>query len=163
MAIPEWIGNLRKKIGHDLIMVPTVAGIIANDEGALLLQLRSDNGKWTLPGGALDPGEIPATGVVREVYEETGLQVVPQRIVGIYGGPEYIFAYPNGDEVAIVNITFACEMVGGHLRVDDDETVDLQYFMPDALPAGLDNRHRERVGHYLARSGPPFKKSTFQP
>ena len=161
MAIPEWLGKLRNKIGHDLVMIPTVAGIVQNDEGAVLLQLRSDDGRWVFPGGAIDPGESPATGTVRELYEETGLLVAPRRLVGVYGGSDYFLVYPNKDEVSIVNITFACDVIGGELQVDGDESADLQYFMPDALPEKFDPRHRAKLEHFLTLNLPYFEESTF--
>ena len=161
MATPAWVKRIREKIGNDLLLVPTVAGLIQNDVGEYLLQLRSDNGRWVISGGMLDPGENPATGVVREVFEETGLQVVPEMIVGVYGGEEYFVEYPNGDRVAMVNITFKCKVVGGVLRVDGDETRDLRYFTYDDLPEKLDYRHRERIEHHRAGKMPYFSASMF--
>ena len=161
MAIPTWIKAIREKIGHDLLLVPTVAGLIQNEAGAFLLQLRSDNGRWVMSGGMLDPGENPATGIVREVYEETGLQVMPERIVGVYGGEDYYVNYPNGDRVSMVSITFKCRVIGGQLQVDNDETQDLRYFAYDDLPETLDYRHRERIEHYLSSDTPYFSPSVF--
>ena len=163
MAMPEWLAAIRKKIGHDLVMIPSVAGIIENDDGAVLLQLRTDDGRWVFPGGAIDPGESPATGVVREVFEETGLLVTPKRIVGVYGGAENVLVYPNQDKAAMVNISFACEVIGGELQVDGDESADLRYFMPDDLPPGFDPRHYSRLEHYLTLDVPYFEASTFTP
>ena len=54
--------------------------------GVSLLQRRNDDGSWSLPAGAIDPGEGPAQAVVREAYEETGLHVVPEKVAGVFGG-----------------------------------------------------------------------------
>lgn len=157
MPISEHIRQLREKVGHDLLMMPGVAAVILNAEGAILLQQRPDNRHWGLPGGAIEPGEEPAEALVREVREETGLEVVVERLTGVYGGAAGIGQYPNGDRFAIINMTFVCRVVGGTLSGDPDETADLRYFPPDDLPEMLTPRHRQRIEHALTRSEPYFK------
>jgi len=70
--------------------------------------------------------------------------LVPERIVGVYSGPEFVVRYPNGDEAAILSITFACRPVAGEPRVNDDESLEIRYFAPAALPA-MPPRHRMRI------------------
>ena len=101
MPISEYLKNLRARIGHDVLLTPGVAAVIVNDRGEVLLQRRSDDGRWGLPGGAMEPGEEPAETLVREVREETALEVVPERIVGVYSGPDFRVRYGNGDEAMI--------------------------------------------------------------
>jgi 8-oxo-dGTP pyrophosphatase MutT (NUDIX family) len=144
MGISPYHRRLRDKIGHDLLLQPGVAAVIINDAGHVLLQRRSDDGEWGLPGGAMEPGEEPAETLVREIREETALEVVPERIVGVYGGPDFRVRYPNGDEAAILSITFACRPVAGEARVNDDESLEIRYFPPDALPP-MAARHRMRI------------------
>lgn len=148
MPMSPYIRALRAKIGHDLILMPAVAAVIINEEGEVLLQLRSDTGTWGLPGGAIDPGEEPAEALVREIREETALEIVPERIVGVYGGPDFRIRYSNGDEAEIVSITFACRPVGGRPRVNDDESLKVRYFAPHALPP-MESRHRLRIEEAL--------------
>jgi 8-oxo-dGTP diphosphatase len=88
MPMSPYIAELRSKVGHSLLMMPGAAAFIRNDQGEILLQRRSDTGQWVLPGGAIDPDEEPADAVVREVWEETRLKVVPDKLIGVYGGPE---------------------------------------------------------------------------
>jgi 8-oxo-dGTP diphosphatase len=144
MGMSDYIRGLREKIGTDLILGPGVAAIVVDARGHVLLQLRSDTKTWGLPGGAIDPGEEPAEAVVREVFEETGVTVEPERIVGVYGGREYMFSYPNGDQIAVVSITFACRPLSGEPCVNDDECLEVRYFAPDALPE-LRELDRERI------------------
>lgn len=144
MGISDYLHDLRAKIGHDLLLTPGVAAVILNEAGHVLLQRRSDDGEWGLPGGAMEPGEEPAESLVREIREETALEVVPERIVGVYSGPEFVVRYPSGDEAAILSITFACRPVAGEARVNDDESLEIRYFAPDALPA-MPPRHRMRI------------------
>jgi 8-oxo-dGTP pyrophosphatase MutT (NUDIX family) len=149
MGMSEYIAGLRAKVGHDLIMIPGVAAIIPNDAGEVLLQRRSDNGQWGLPGGAIDPGEEPAEAVVREVHEETGLLVQPTRIVGVYGGHDLMLTYPNGDQIATISILFRCQVTGGQLRLDNDETLELRYFPLHQLPTPFMAHHRPRIERAL--------------
>ena len=85
MAISEHYAQIRRKLGTALILVPGVAAIIRDEAGRILFQ-RKDDGTWSLPAGAIEPSENPAQAIVREVQEETGLKVKPERIVGVFGG-----------------------------------------------------------------------------
>jgi 8-oxo-dGTP diphosphatase len=87
MAIPPYISDLRAQIGHALLLLPAAAAIIQDDEGRVLLIRRGDGRGWSLPGGMMEPGERIAEAVVREVWEETGLEVEPVRLVGVYSDP----------------------------------------------------------------------------
>ena len=92
----------------------------------------------------MEPGEEPAESLVREIREETALEIVPERIVGVYSGPDFRVRYGNGDEAMIVSITFACRAQGGEPRINDEESLELRYFPPDALPA-MESRHWMRI------------------
>ncbi len=148
MPMSDYARKMRAKIGTDLLLVCGANGIVINDAREILLQRRKDNGRWWLPGGFIEPGEEPADAVVREVWEETGVKVIPERIVGVYGGSELISQYANGDRVAVVHITFACRPVGGVPSVNDDESLEVCYFSLNALP-DLDARIRQRLEHAL--------------
>jgi 8-oxo-dGTP diphosphatase len=148
MPISDYMRQLREKVGNDLLMMPAVSAIITNEQGEILLQKRSDNLQWSTPGGAIDPGEEPAQALVREVLEETGLEVVPDYIIGVYGGHDHFLTYPNGDAVAIISIVFACHPVGGTLKINDDESLELRYFPYDALPP-LHARYETRLQQSL--------------
>jgi len=153
---PAYILRLRAKIGHDLIMMPVAGALMTNEAGEILLQRRSDNGEWTIPGGAIEPGEEPGEAIIREVCEETGLDVIPERLVGVYGGEAHIAKYPNGDEVAMIALIFECRIVGGSLQLDDDETLDLRYFATDALPENLPERYHKIIQDFVTRETPYF-------
>lgn len=141
MPISDHIRKLRQKVGHELLMLPSVSAVIVNSAGHFLLQRMPHDGRWYTAGGAIDPGETPAEAVVREIREETGLEVVPVRIVGVYVDP--IVEYENGDRTLYVNTCFLCRIVGSEALVKDDESLDLGYFPGDALPdMNLTHRHR---------------------
>ncbi len=135
MGMSPYMEELRRKIGTSLVLAPGAAAVIRDAEGRILLQRRSEDGTWSLPGGATDPGESPARTVLREVWEETGLRVVPERVLAVMGAPEgFGLTYRNGDVVEYTAIIFACRPVGGALAPGDGETLELRYFRPDALP-----------------------------
>ena len=146
MPISQYLKSLRAKIGNDLVIVPGVTAVVFNGAGEVLLHRSSDDGRWYVVGGAIDPGEEPADAAVREVLEETGLHVVPERIVGVYADP--VVTYANGDKVRYISTCFLCRPVGGTLAAGDDESLELRYFSPAELPELLAT-HRHRIQQAL--------------
>ncbi len=136
MGATGYLGRLREYVGHDLLLVPAAAACIRDEEGRILLLRRSDGDNlWGFPGGMMELGERADEAVVREVREEIGLEVEPVALIGVYSAPEYIFVYPNGDQVQAVMVFFECRIVGGELRPDMQEILGARYFGPeDELP-----------------------------
>ena len=132
MATPDFIRTLRESAGHQLLWLPGVTALVFDDEGRVLLNQRSDNGRWSVIGGIPDPGEQPAACAVREVYEETGVRCVAERIVLVQAG--HAVTYDNGDTCQYMDVTIRCRAVGGEARVNDDESLDVGWFAVDALP-----------------------------
>jgi ADP-ribose pyrophosphatase YjhB (NUDIX family) len=122
MAMSAHVRRLRAAMGTELLVLPSVTGIIFDDENRILLVRQTESGLWSAPGGAVDPEEQPADAVVREVWEETGLHTKPQRLLGVYGGPPCLVTYPNGDRTTYVMTVFECTVLGGTLRERSDET-----------------------------------------
>ncbi|GIE46792.1 NUDIX hydrolase [Amorphoplanes nipponensis] len=131
MPASDYVKNLRARVGHDLIMFPTVSAVILNDRGEILLGQRSDNHQWSVIAGMMDPGEQPADALVREVEEETGIQVTIERLAGV---ALHEVVYGNGDRCHMVNTWFRCRAVSGEARVNDTESIAVGWFAPDALP-----------------------------
>jgi 8-oxo-dGTP pyrophosphatase MutT (NUDIX family) len=124
---------------------PSVSAVIFDRRRRLLLQQRSDGGQWGLPGGSVEIGESLAAAVAREVLEETGLIVVPRRLVGVYSDPALqVVRYPNGNCWHYVNACFECVVRGGALTTCD-ETLALDWVSPRRLPATLLPNHRVRI------------------
>jgi mutator protein MutT len=137
MSMSNYIRRLREALGTELIQMPCVAAVI-REEGRILLQRRKDDGRWGLPGGAVDPGEAPAQALVREVHEEVGLRVRPVRLMGVFGAfPLFRHVYPNGDRVHVIVSVFACAVLGGRLECRDGEATELRYFDAGEVPALL--------------------------
>jgi 8-oxo-dGTP pyrophosphatase MutT (NUDIX family) len=150
MPISPYLAGLRELVGHRLLLLPGITAVVFDDAGRLLLGQRSDNGSWALIAGCMDPGEQPAEAVVREVYEETGVHVVPERISSVLTQPPNM--YPNGDHTEFVDITFRCRAVGGEARVNDDESLAVGWYALEDLPP-LSDLNRHRIEWALASSG----------
>ncbi|WP_327321849.1 NUDIX domain-containing protein [Streptomyces sp. NBC_01210] len=133
MATPDFIRELRATAGHQLLLLPGVSAVVFDDQGRVLLGRRADTGKWSLIGGIPEPGEQPAVTAVREVYEETAVRCVAERVVLVQALRKPV-TYPNGDQCQFMDISFRCRAVGGRARVNDDESLEVGWFSVDALP-----------------------------
>ena len=126
--------QLRAKIGHDLLLLPGVAAAIRDATGRLLLQERASGEGWSLPAGAIEPGESPEQAIEREVLEETGLVVAPTKVLGVFGGRHFRYVYPNGDAVEYTVVLFRCAVTRGTNGELDRETKSLRYFAQSEMP-----------------------------
>src|SRR5207302_11059509 len=79
----------------------------------ILLTRRSDNGRWCLPGGHMEAGESVSEACIRETWEETGLRISLNRLIGIYSNPHVLLTYPDSNRYHMVNICFEGEIVAG--------------------------------------------------
>jgi ADP-ribose pyrophosphatase YjhB (NUDIX family) len=121
-------------------------GVIVNEYGEVLLIQRDDTRTWAMPGGSLDPGELPTSGVAREVEEETGLKVLPVRLVGL----DYWPLPPDG----FLIFSFRCLVRGGNLK-PSAESLQVGYYNLARPPGAMFGIHRERLEQALAHSGGP--------
>jgi 8-oxo-dGTP diphosphatase len=115
-----------------------VFGIIKDKNNRILLVLRNDYDLWNLPGGALEKGESPWEGVIREVKEETGYDVKVVRLVGIY-------SKPHKDDMVF---SFECKIIGGELTLNN-EARDIQYFSFNEIPKNISPKQVERIKDLL--------------
>ncbi len=152
MPTPEFILDLRKRIGHDPLWLPGVTAVVVKPVGPdaavwevpeVLLVRRADDGQWTPVTGIVDPGEEPHVAAVREVVEETGLHVQVEALLGVGAvGP---VEYPNGDVTSYMDTTMRCSVVDpedatpgdeSHFepRVADDESTAVGWYPISQLP-----------------------------
>ena len=121
-------------MGHDqLLQIPSVSVAARDDRGRVLLARHIEGDAWVLPGGTVEPGETPSDAALREMWEETGLVVQLTRLVGVFGGTDYIIQYRNGDRTSYVVAVFEATAVGGRLRPDTVEIVELRFVSEDEV------------------------------
>ncbi|NJP49234.1 NUDIX domain-containing protein [Streptomyces sp. SBST2-5] len=103
-------------------VVPSVVAFVRDEAGRVLMVQRSDNGRWALPGGGHDVGESISDTVVREVREETGIEVEVVGLSGIYTDPGHVMRYDDGEVRQQFSICFRARPVGGELRTSSETT-----------------------------------------
>jgi 8-oxo-dGTP pyrophosphatase MutT (NUDIX family) len=127
VAISPYLANLRRHVGQELLMLPAAVALVFDELDRLLVVELAGQDRWGLPGGAIEPDEHPAAAVVREAFEETGLHLEVDGIHEVYGGPEMRHTYANGDQVQYTMVAYRCRVVGGTLRVDDEEITSARF------------------------------------
>lgn len=131
MATPEFIVELRQKIGNDPLWLPGCTAVVLH-EGRVLLGQRADNGNWGLITGIVEPGEDPAVAARRECLEETGVHIEVEALVSVKAYDQVRF--PNGGVCQFLDHTFLCRYVNGQARVADDESLVVGWYDLDELP-----------------------------
>ncbi len=152
MATPEFILDLRERIGNDLLWLSGVTAVVLREGEAgreVLLVRRSDNGAWTPVTGIIDPGEEPAVAGARECLEEADVIARAEALVRVKALPE--MTYENGDRSQYLDLTFRYRYVSGTPRPADGENTDARFFPVDALPE-MSEDMRARVAAGLADS-----------
>lgn len=144
----NYIKWIREKVGHELIFLNFAGGIVCNEHNEVLLQKRGDSEAWGFPGGAMELGESAEETAIREIYEETGLIVTIEHLIGVY--TKYTHEYPNGDQAQTITFCFMCKPVGGKLQTDGNETLELQYFAQEAMPQLFAQQHQDAYDDWIA-------------
>ena len=117
-------------------------GVIIEEDGMILLQHRTDEDNWCIPGGMMELGETFEQTAKREAFEETGLAVDELELFGIYSGEKCFVEYPNKDKVFSVQIIFKAKRHTGTLKQDDEESREHRFFDKTELPANLNPRQK---------------------
>ncbi|MCJ1783551.1 NUDIX hydrolase [Mammaliicoccus sciuri] len=149
----DYISSLRDKVGHAPVILVGALVLIFNRDKQVLLQLRSDNESWGLPGGTMELGESFEEAATREVYEETNLEIQNLKFVTNFSGKDYHMVYPNGDEAYTVTALFESEEYEGELSADIKETQNLKFFDLDKLPKNISPpvKMKEFILNYLSQ------------
>lgn len=151
----NYIKWIREKVGHEKIILNFAGVCIINRSGEVLLQKRGDKNKWGFPGGALEIGESIEECALREVKEETGLDVTIEYLIGVYS--KYNDKYPNGDEAQCITHFFKGSPVGGNLVVDHHETLELKFFKLDKCPALVNHQHEDCLNDLVENNKGVYK------
>ena len=149
MKHPDYIKWIRSRVGHEKIMLVHAGGCIFNDREEVLLQRRGDCDQWGFPGGTVELGETPQMAAVREVKEETGLDVLVGELIGIY--TDFDVVCYNGDQFQSILIAYELTVTGGELFCDQQETKELKYFSLTDAPALFCKQHNDILNDIRAR------------
>ena len=127
------------------VMVGSSATIFDETGQRILLTRRTDNQRWCLPGGRLDPGESIAECCAREVWEETGLCARIVKLIGVYTTPDFLLEYGDGNRFQLISFNFEAIVIGGTLGLSD-ETIAYGYYSPAEIEElDLMEHHRQRI------------------
>jgi len=137
-------------------VVPSASAIVTDEHGRILLVKRRDNTLWALPGGGHDIGESIEQTAIREVKEETGLDVEVTRLVGIYTNPAHVVAFTDGEVRQQFSLCFTTKLRGGELAIDHEST-DIAWTQPaDIEQLEMHPSMRLRIQHYLDQRAQPY-------
>lgn len=137
-------------------VVPSASAIVTDEQGRILLVKRRDNTLWALPGGGHDIGESIEQTAVREVKEETGLDVEITGLTGIYTNPAHVVAFPDGEVRQQFSLCFATKLLGGELAIDHEST-DIAWTEPSEIDTlNMHPSMRLRITHYLEKRDQPY-------
>ncbi|MBD5401912.1 NUDIX domain-containing protein [bacterium] len=137
----NYIKWLRKKVGHKTLILNYAGCIIFDDAGRLLLQRRSDCNEWGFLGGMVELGESVEEAAVREIKEESGLDIEITSLFGVYS--KYFAEYANGDKAQTIVHIFKADVIGGKLIDRNDETLELKYFNLNDTPPMFCIQHQD--------------------
>ena len=129
-----YIMNLREKVGHSPLIGVGATTLVFNNKDELLLNLRSDTNTWGIPGGSKELNETLEECAMRELKEETNINVNDLELITVLSGKEYYFKYPNEDELDCVIILYKVSNYNGELNINDEESKELKFFSIDNLP-----------------------------
>jgi ADP-ribose pyrophosphatase YjhB (NUDIX family) len=137
-------------------VVPAASAVVVDGTGRILLVKRTDNNLWTIPGGALDPGEDIATCCRREVKEESGLDVAIDSLVGVYSNPRHVVEYNDGELRQQFSVCFACHPVNDHLATSHETSEVGFYSVEEIKTMVLHSSIRLRIQHYMEHRTSPI-------
>lgn len=151
-----WLGEWMAGVGSGVpgYVTPKVAvgAVVGNDDGEILLVQRADSGVWLYPTGWADVGYSPAEVAVKEVLEETGIQVEPVRLLAVLDGMRLGFT-----RVPLYSLVFHCRMLGGELAAHPLECSSVGWFGEDDLPYPIAGAERWGPAAFAAIRGEPVE------
>ena len=137
VLMTEWLESVGEGVPGYVTPKVAVAAVVGNDAGEILLTQRADSGVWLYPVGWADVGYSPSEVAVKEVYEETGIEVEPVSLIAVFDGLRLGFA-----RFGLYSLIFHCRILGGELRAHPLETRAVGFFARDALPEPLASADR---------------------
>jgi len=158
VLVEEWLAAVGDGVAGYVTPKVAVGAIVGNDKHELLLVQRADSGVWLYPTGWADVGYSASEVVVKEVLEETGIEVEPVQIVAVLDGLRLGFT-----RIPLYSLVFHCRVVGGELKAHPLEVSDVGWFAEDALPFPMAGAERWGKQAFAAIRGEPVTVLFDQP
>lgn len=137
-------------------VVPSTTCVVLDDKGRIALVHRKDNGLWALPGGGMELGESIEDCAVREVKEETGLEVEITGLVGVYTNPNHVMKYDDGEVRQQFSLCYRSRLLGGELAFDSEST-EIAWVEPSTIgDLQMHPSMKLRIDHYLEERNSPY-------
>lgn len=143
-----YIADIRKYVGHEPILTAGVGLFVFNENKEVLMQLRTDYNAWGFPGGAMELGESFEDVAIRELKEETNLEIDELELIKVLSGKDTYREYPNGDKLYDITAIFVVKRFHGELKINDDESKKLDWFNIDKLPDNLSEHTRNYINKF---------------
>jgi ADP-ribose pyrophosphatase YjhB (NUDIX family) len=150
--VEEWLAQVGEGVPGYVTPKLAVGAVVGNDRGELLLIQRADSGVWLYPTGWADVGYSPAEVVVKEVQEETGIEVEAVRLLAVLDGLRLGFT-----RIPLVSLVFQCRVLGGELAAHPLECSAVGWFAEDRLPSPLAGVERWGAQAFAAIRGEPIE------
>jgi ADP-ribose pyrophosphatase YjhB (NUDIX family) len=137
-------------------VVPSTTAIVEDDRGRIVLVHRLDNDLWALPGGGMELGESIEETAVREVREETGLNVSITGLVGIYSNPNHVMKYDDGEVRQQFSLCYTTRLIGGQLAFDNESTDIAWLDSAEIAELNIHPSMRLRISHFFEKRASPY-------
>lgn len=147
MEKTSYIQYLREMVKDNKVILCATAVVVVNEDHQVLLQKRSDNKKWGLPGGLLELDESIMACSIREVKEETNLDIEITRFLGVFNNPQ--MRWKEKDEARVIAFAFVGNVIGGELKINDEESLEFQYFAYKDVPEVHSPDNEEAIRAYF--------------
>ncbi|HKY14764.1 MAG TPA: NUDIX hydrolase N-terminal domain-containing protein [Microthrixaceae bacterium] len=136
VVVQEWLAQVGEGVAGYVTPKIAIGAVVGNDDGQILLIQRADSGIWLYPTGWADIGYSASEVAIKEVREETGIEVEVRRLIGLFDGLRLGFT-----TTPLYSLVFHCHAIGGELRPHPLEVLDARWFDPDDLPEPLARVH----------------------
>jgi ADP-ribose pyrophosphatase YjhB (NUDIX family) len=147
MEQTSYIKYLRDMVKDNKVILCATAVVVVNEDNHVLLQKRSDNKKWGLPGGLLEMDESIIDCAIREVKEETNLDIAITRFLGVFNNPQ--MRWKEKDEARVIAFALVGKVIGGELKINDEESLEYRYFSYEAVPEVHAPDNQEAIRAYF--------------
>ena len=134
---------------------PSASAVIFDRRGRVLLQQRSDGGQLGLPGGSVEIGESVTDAVIREVREETGIEVRVEKLLGVYSNPRHVSVYDDGEVRQQFSVCFLCHRIGGRLSTSQESSEVRFVELSASDELSIHPSIRLRIQHYVENREEP--------